>query len=330
MSVRFTPPRNERGAALLTVLLLVSVIAVIAATSLDRLLLGARLAGNASAVQQARAYMLSGEAIASSRIEDLLAADAGTLSEQGGWNGITRSYAVPGGTIRATLHDGNNCFNINGLVSQSEDGTLSANPVAAQQFNALLTMLDVPERERQWIVDGAIDWIDSDTVRRPGGAEDSDYRAMPSAYLPPNRLMAHVSELRAVRGVSAESWTRMDKWFCALPVAELSAINVNTLRPDQAPLLAMIAPEAISVDDARAYLAKRPISGYGSIARFWSGGPMANVQPSADVNAQPGISSQWFRLELQVNIGDAEVNETALIDASIRPARVIWRNWGER
>ena len=44
---------SERGAALLTVLLLVSVIAVSAATSLDRLKLATRLPGNVAALVQA-------------------------------------------------------------------------------------------------------------------------------------------------------------------------------------------------------------------------------------------------------------------------------------
>ena len=41
-------PAHERGAALLTVLLLVAVMAVIAATALDRLTLATRIAGSAA------------------------------------------------------------------------------------------------------------------------------------------------------------------------------------------------------------------------------------------------------------------------------------------
>ena len=49
------PPRSERGAALLTVLLLVAVVSVLAATALERLRLSTRLAGNAAAVAQGTA-----------------------------------------------------------------------------------------------------------------------------------------------------------------------------------------------------------------------------------------------------------------------------------
>ena len=64
MAERFIPPQSERGAALLTVLLLVAVMAVITATALDRLRLSTRLAVNGAAMAQARAYSLAAEGIA--------------------------------------------------------------------------------------------------------------------------------------------------------------------------------------------------------------------------------------------------------------------------
>lgn len=45
-------PRRERGAALLTVLLLVAVIAVLAGHALERMRLATRLGGNAIAMEQ--------------------------------------------------------------------------------------------------------------------------------------------------------------------------------------------------------------------------------------------------------------------------------------
>ena len=46
------PPRHERGAALLTVLMLVAVIATVSAGVLDRLTVATRLAGNAGVAAQ--------------------------------------------------------------------------------------------------------------------------------------------------------------------------------------------------------------------------------------------------------------------------------------
>src|SRR3546814_5372505 len=69
------PPARERGAALLTVLLLVAVMSVVTATLLERLTIATRLTGNAGALDQVRAYTLSAEALAAARIGDLIAAD---------------------------------------------------------------------------------------------------------------------------------------------------------------------------------------------------------------------------------------------------------------
>src|SRR3546814_9795103 len=76
--------------------------------------------------------------------------------------------------------------------------------------------------------------------------------------------MADVSELRAVRGVTPKIYARLKPWLCVLPVAEPVQLNVNTLAPAQAPLLAMLLPGKLGLEDARAVLAARPAGGYGS------------------------------------------------------------------
>src|SRR3569623_364814 len=56
--------KNQRGAALLTVLLLVAVIAVLAGAALEKLRLSTKLGGNAVALDQARAYRQAADGIA--------------------------------------------------------------------------------------------------------------------------------------------------------------------------------------------------------------------------------------------------------------------------
>src|SRR3546814_7515548 len=92
---------------------------------------------------------------------------------------------------------------------------------------------------------------------------------MQSAYLPANGKMADVSELRAVRGVTPKIYARLRPWVCALPVTDPVKLNVNTLAPEQAPLVAMLLPGEITIAEARAVLAARPAGGYGSSVRFW-------------------------------------------------------------
>jgi general secretion pathway protein K len=85
--------RTQRGAALLTVLLLVAVMGVLLMAMLDDIRFGLRRAGNAQAVGQAQWHALGAEALARSRIQRMTREGNGRTTLAGGWNG--RSLVFP-------------------------------------------------------------------------------------------------------------------------------------------------------------------------------------------------------------------------------------------
>ena len=142
--------------------------------------------------------------------------------------------------------------------------------------------------------------------------------------------MVSPSELRSVNGVTPAIYQTLRPWICALPTSDLSPINVNTLLPTQAPLFAMLLPGQITVDQARQMLAQRPADGYGNTVTFWGIPARQGISPAGDVNEQVKLVTRYFRVEILVNLGGTEVNETALIDAQLqKPARLVSREWGE-
>lgn len=327
-------PRDERGAALLSVLLLVAVMAVIAATALDRLTLATRIAASASMIDQGRAYSFAAEQIALRRVADLVAQNPARLS--GDALGRDFTLPLPGGNARARLTDANNCFNLNALVAETAPGRLSQRSGAMAQFTALMTLLGMDPGEAKAIAGATADWIDSDSNTGPLGAEDEVYRAMPGAYLAANRKMADVSELRAVRGVTPKIYARLEPWICVLPVADPVRLNVNTLAPEQAPLIAMLLPGEIALADVRAALAARPRGGYGSSVRFWNAPALERLDPPSDVAGQVAVTSRWLTLRTQVALGDGFLTADALIDvnggaptAGMTPPAVVRRRWGD-
>jgi general secretion pathway protein K len=327
---------GERGAALLTVLLLVAVMAVIAATALDRLTLATRIAGSAATVDQGRAYSFAAEQIALRRVADLVARDPARLTLAGDWLGREFVLPLPGGQGTARLTDANNCFNLNSLAAEAAPGKLSRRSLAVGQFAELMALLGIDRGEAQGIAGAAADWIDSDSNDGPLGAEDGVYRSMPASYLPPNRKMADVSELRAVRGVTPKIYARLKPWICVLPVAEPVKLNVNTLTPEQAPLVAMLMPGEISLADARAALAARPAGGYGSSVRFWTARSLERLDPPGGVDEQAGVTSRWLALTTHVTMGDGDLTAESLIDAwggapagGAAPPAIVRRDWGE-
>ena len=321
---------SERGAALLSILLLVAVLAVIAATTLDRLTLSTKLSVNGNALAQARMYSYAAENIAAARIEDLLARDAAQTTLAGGWLGAPQTLPIPVGSATVTVRDAGNCFNLNSLVSENE-GQYQASAAGQEQFISLMVVLGIDENTARPVTAAAADWADSDSAPLINGAEDEAYRSAAKPYLAANRLYAHSSELRAVKGVNPAIYSKLRGWICALPDAELSPLNVNTLLPEQAPLLAMLFPPAkLSPIVARTYLAKRPASGYGSLIRFWEAPELVALQPSPLVQGQVKLTSKYFLLDTQVSLGDLRLQGEAMIVGAPAPARVIWRSWGEQ
>lgn len=331
-----TPSPGERGAALLSVLLLVAVMAVIAATALDRLTLATRIAGSAATVDQGRAYSFAAEQIALGRVADLVGRDPAKLTLAGDWLGRDFVLPLPGGEGRARLTDANNCFNLNSLVAETLPGRLTQRMGAQRQFAALMTLIGIEDGEAQAIAGATADWIDSDSNEGRLGAEDNVYRAMPGAYLPANRKMAHVSELRAVRGVSAKIYARLEPWVCVLPSTDPVKLNVNTLAAGQAPLVAMLWPGEIDLATARAALAARPAGGYGSSVRFWEAPAFDRRKPPTDVAEQAAVTSRWLMLTTNVTMGDGFLTAVSLIDANggapsagMAPPVIVRRDWGE-
>lgn len=320
--------KNEQGAALLTVLLLVAVMAVVAAGALERLALATRMTGNGGAMDQARAYADAGTEIARLRIGDLVASNPAKISLAGGWMGAPQAIPVPGGVATARVTDAGNCFNLNSVVSGNNEAALQVRPVGVAQFQGLLQVLGVDARQAQAASASLADWIDSDSVPQPGGGEDEYYAQAQRPYRAANRMMVDPSELRAVAGITPAIYDLVKPWVCALPVTDLSPININTLLPGQAPLFAMLLPGELSIAQARQLLAQRPADGYGSVNQFWMAPSLVGLSPMQEVTEQVKMTTGFFGVDVSVDVGGTQLVERALIDARQSRAILVRRSWG--
>jgi general secretion pathway protein K len=209
-------PYRQRGVALLIALLAVALAVILIASLLDRGELAFARTRNALRGEQAIAYSEGLEAYAAQILqrdrEDN--PDLDTFSDS--WAVPLPPQPVPGGQISARMTDLNGCFNLNNLSSGQA-------PVWRERMRNLLVALELDPS-----LSGAIvDWLDSDTnVDEEGGAEDSAYLAQAVPYRAANRVFAHVSELRLVRGVTGEVYARLAPEVCALPPG--TTINLNT------------------------------------------------------------------------------------------------------
>ncbi len=320
---------RERGAALLAVLLLVAVTGAIAAAAMEKLSLSRAAATNAVALDQARAYAEAVEQLAVLTVDDMIVRNPDRTTPAGGWNGAVRRVALPqGGAAQVRVRDGGNCCNLTSVAEGDPRTRLTRRDSGVAQFAGLMQALRVPEGEARRIAEAAADWVDSDAAPGPAGAEDAAYAGGPDPYRTANSLFADVGEIGALAGMTPEIQTRLRPWLCALPSTELSPLNVNTLLPDQAPLLAMLAPGQLDVERALRVLASRPASGWSNQVEFWRIDALRGLAVPLDVQLQLQMRTRWFALDVNVGIMDSEFVETALVDARLQPSRVVARRWG--
>ena len=319
-------PACERGAALLTVLLLVAVMTVLLVAVLDDIRFGLRRTGNAQALVQAQWYALGSEELARARIMQLDRGDGRTTLE-GGWNGRPFVFPIDGGLMRVRVDDATACFNLNSVV-EGAAGQWSRREAGVRQYLALLHALEFPPTRATTMADALVDWIDSDQLPGASGAEDAAYAARGPGYRSSGALLAEVSELRAIAGHDAEAYARLRPHVCAQPDNALSPVNVNTLEEHDAVILAMLSDNAIGIDAARGVIAARPAGGWRDIPAFGEQPAVAAAILPDHVWQQLRLHTRYFALRAEVEYDGAEVVLSALLDSdSHGPVQLVARRW---
>lgn len=319
------PRPEERGVALLTVLLLVAVMATFAAAVLEDIRFSLRRTANAAAVGQARWYAIGAEALVGAQLRRQFELEGGRTTLRGDWEGKVFRFPVEGGLIEAQLADGVACFNLNSVVAGTP-GQYVRNPAGVRQFIALARASGVADGEGMALAGALVDWIDTDIRRDESGAEDDAYSRGRDSYRTGGGLLAEVSELRAIRGFNQQVFSRLRPHICALPLAERSPINVNTLREEDAVLLTALTEGKLSTAAARGVIAARPGAGWAEVTEFWKALP----QDALPEGSPPQLEarSRYFNLAANITLGDAELTTSALLEQDQSGAvKLVARRW---
>lgn len=296
---------GDSGAALVTVLLLVTVMALGAAITFEAVGFSIKRAGTVRDYGQSRQYAAGGEALALSVAESLHESEAVLIEPR------AVSFPIDGGRIEGVIRDTSNCFNINSLVSARDTGTHVADAQTGRHFWRLLTSLGLADREAQELVASLTDWIDSDTRPLPMGAEDYDYANLDEPYRTANSLMMDVSELYMVGGYVPDLVTALEPFVCAEPTTEPSRLNVNSLTIDQAPLLQALIGGNFTSDMAVELILARPGNGYADVADFWLDPLLAGREIDQSVRRQTSVKAHRFSSRIRVTYYDATSHLTS-------------------
>lgn len=319
---------RQCGAALLTVLLMVTVMSALAVAVIDDIRFAIRRTGNANLYAQAQWYVMGAEDFAREIVAQT-PADALTiaLADKTGKK-TTANFDIDGGWIKARVEDGANCFNLNSVVEDAGDGEYRLNSAGAAQFSNLLKALEFNEGDRDELTSALVDWIDSDTRPQPRGAEDYDYSALSIPYRTGNTLLADVSELRAIKGFDADVVKTLQPFVCAKPDTGGMVLNINSLQEDQAVLLSALVGEALKPFNAQQLIAQRPGEGFPSTEAFWSLKAFEGLDIDQKVKEQVSLETEYYVLKADVSFHEAYLEIQSLFKRNGKDFTLISRKIG--
>lgn len=305
---------RQRGVALVTALLVVSLATVAAVAMATRLQVDMRRTGNLLNGEQAYAYAVAAESWAYVILRrDQQESDFDSLGED--WASALPPIAVEGGFVNGRIEDLQGRFNINNLIEdegQPTDAESSVNEEELAYFKRLLEVLDLEPA----LAPALLDWIDADiNTRFPDGAEDDTYLLTEPPYRAANRPMVSISELRLVRGFTREVTAVLEPHVTALP--EATVININTATP--AVLRAL--HEELDDSGVEQLIADRGEDGYEDVDTFLEHDALAGLDLEIDVD----IISDWFNVLTATRVGRGQAQLESLFRRGIESQQVISR-----
>jgi len=308
------PNASERGAALITALLIIAVMSAVIVALMDDIRYSVRRSANTDLRDQAMWYALGAEQFALIAIERDRALDP-ERSLLAATPARDFVFEIEGGAISGSIADQTNCFNVNALVS-GRPLQRTANAEAMDLYADLLEHIGLPGPQARELAASAADWLDSDGSALSGGAEDAFYISRSPAYRAANGPMAELEELRAVRGYEEAVFRQIRPCLCATPDDKALLLNANTLQPGDEALLMTAVGETLERDGAESVIASRPDTGYPSLEDFWADPALQRIRIPVEAKGRVGPITRYYALEARVTHHGAEFELSALLDAA--------------
>lgn len=317
---------RERGAALLTVMMIVAAMSV-AALAVTQSVTRATVRSQALDAQaQLALYAISAEEVAKARMTEVLAPLDNKLRADLPGLGEPQVFPLDQGVLTVTARDATNCFNVNRLTRPSDGGRLAADSDMQQAYQAILT--DQIEggyaSDMVALVSALTDWMDDNSVPGSGGAEDGYYASEVPSYRTSGQKLGSISELRAIRGYTIEVYTSIRPVLCALPDTDGSEqikLNINTLRERDAALLQLAFSDALSVDAARELIASRPAGGWSDTDAMLEDPLLTQINPER-INREM-LGTVTSLVEVSTNVSYRGHDMTMLYLFKIQPGRPL-------
>jgi len=215
--------KNERGVAILAVLLGIALMTLIvvdfAMTSGLGFVSAANQANELRAGYLARSAINIGLALLAQDARAKLQVKTPTETLNDVWAVPFPPMPLEGGMVSLSIVDEARKLPINAMINPS--GTL--NPTAAAKVQRLFTVLDVDTD----LIQGIIDWITPLSANSTGGGGDF-YMGLVPPYQPRYGPMPTIGDLQMVKGFNEAIFNRVSPFLTAMPLTGASAYTAST------------------------------------------------------------------------------------------------------
>ncbi len=293
---RYTSQQGQRGLALIIVLWMVTLLSVIASSFAFNMRSDLLLARNQLSSAQA-------QALADAGIQRAMYELAKPVTDRQRWvaGGTRREFELAGAKIAVTVLD--------------ESGKIDLNAAPETLLKSALGAAGLAEAQSAAVLDAILDWRDKDSLKRPLGAEDEEYRSAGLKFRPANSPFETVEELQHVIGVSPGLYAKIAGMLTVY--SRLPGIN-----PAYAPREVLRAIPNLDPAQLEAYLVQRR-------QNLESGLPPPPFPVAASYLSQSSSQVMGLRAEARLADGTVFIREAVVKASQEKKRPYLILRWGE-
>ncbi|MBE4810402.1 MULTISPECIES: type II secretion system minor pseudopilin GspK [unclassified Enterobacter cloacae complex] len=327
--------RKQKGVALLVVLILLVMMSALAAKISQQFCRNLQKTHYQVSQQQLRWAMQAQEKVVKDRLQTDTTGENKALNLDGDWHQPLETRGEDY-TVVSQVEDAQDCFNVNNLLAaekilQGQNApAVPEKPRNEQIVEQILTESGISHTTAEEVYQQLVDYLDGDATTAKDGAESDAWAGVLPARQPANQMMRTIAEIKQLPAFPVAAYPKVSKLLCALPDSA-SKVDVNTLKPEQAALLAALFPGKLTEDDAVRLIDSRPETGWENMETFSKALEQTFPQLKDDlpqVAELLSISSRYFRVNYTGNTDELTLRVVSQLQVNNEAGEIV--TWQRR
>ncbi|WP_336212575.1 type II secretion system minor pseudopilin GspK [Enterobacter sp. P82] len=327
--------RKQKGVALLVVLILLVMMSALAAKISQQFCRNLQKTHYQVSQQQLRWAMQAQEKVVKDRLQADASGESKALTLEGDWHQPLETRGEDY-TVVSQIEDAQDCFNVNNLLAAEKIAQGQNVPVTPKKsrkeliVEQLLTESGLSHSAAEEVYQQLVDYLDGDMTTAKEGTETDAWAGVVPVRQPANQMMRTIAEITLLPAFPATAYPKVSKLLCALPDSA-SKVDVNTLKPAQAALLAAMFPGKMNEDDALRLIESRPETGWENMEAFSKALERAFPQLKDDLPQVAeffSTNSRYFRVNYTGNTDELTLRVVSQLQVNNEAGEIV--TWQRR